>query len=198
MRYAVVATGAQRATKTRRRRNTAPSRRRVARELRAQCTDSVDTQYARADSVTCVRIILLRFVGTLSRTRLRTTWSDQAAADTNRRVGQADRRSREGRSMDRSLAGRVAMTSILSIPPGGAATARRPGGRRIGDAARRGMTARMPDPGNCTMGHVAPADVRATRSARLGPSRTHLLSPGTRRLDASRPHHRNARRHHAQ
>lgn len=192
--------GATRGTPRRRRkRDTRATQSASRRRRRAICarvrTDSVDTQYARADSVTpressCA----IRRARSLAPRSARQSRIAVHRRPTTHREG--DRRSREGRSMDRRLLGRTAASAIHPAPPDDAASLLRPGGRGTGYVARRGYAASAPDcvaHGRTIATHPT---TRATGSARLTPAATQLLCPmEPPRSSASRPTHRNARRH---
>ena len=98
--------------------------------------------------------------------------------------------------MDRRLLGRMAANAIHPASPGDAARLLRLGGRGIGGVARRGYAAFAPDCAADDRMIATQPMTRATGSARLKPAIPHLLCPmEPPRLLASRPTHRNARRH---
>lgn len=148
--------------------------------------DSVDTEYARADSVTVRANHLARFVGHAlghrrstrdSRSGMRKEGTDASP--------RRSRRSREGRSMDRRLTGRTAPSMLLPTPPGRAPSAQRPAGREAGEASRRQALLHVAASGACTTEPPARTALRATGSARRRPAASVLLSsPG---YGAARP-----------
>ncbi len=159
----------------------------TSRAFRARaCTDSVDTRWWRADSVTCARIILRDSSDTFSRTSLRIP---SGTCRSDRRIGKAGRRSREGRSMDRRLMGGMAQATIHPAPPGSAKQPRHHGGREVGSVARRGSIARIAHSGACP-GTSASDERHGIRARAAAPSEAAV----PRRPAQAASNHRNARR----
>ena len=98
--------------------------------------------------------------------------------------------------MDRRLLERTATHAIRSVLPGAAAQLPHLGDRVIGSDPRRGYAAFAPHCAAHDRTTTQQPTERATGSARLKPAGSHLLSPTEPPpADASRPTHRNARRH---
>lgn len=101
--------------------------------------------------------------------------------------------------MDRRLLGRMASTAFHPASAGDAARKLRPADGETGSGPRRGYAVFAPDCAARDRTIVTQPTERATGSARLKPAVSHLLYPTEPpHLHASRPIHRNARRHQTQ
>ncbi len=99
--------------------------------------------------------------------------------------------------MDRRLMGWTATRRHPSRIAGDAAQVLQPGDGEIGSVMRWGYAAIAPHCAARIQMIARQPTERATGSARLKPARSHLLSPTEPpHIQASRPNHRNARRHH--